>query len=422
MLPGAIAFCCSVRGSIYPVLMNTERNDLPYGPYQPVGRSAMVERVMLLPRPVRKVLGANDYIIAAVDSLVTFCAIVLEESDAPLPQRLIDGQSEFAALQEPPEWITAAVSEITDTELADWAKRLQHADRKKVLNRLLGTATFTQLRQDMTADARVVLTALRVGVSFIRPWALAMDDSLNVLTQAQKDEVGVPRALVASLFGIVLNFEELLGVALADEIGLKFPSESEKPFLTEIEIQTAMQQLRKLVRASADENLTDLSEVFSRKMRGARDALDFSVDGVSQAANSLVELIDRIAREAFTEDEVATWLQDNGLFDEHHTYEAEKKRRPTKRSQLMCLAWAGSQIVASEVDPINLQKIAALSLLNVRDSLQKLKHSDKDTADERALLTQYLGTIEGTIMLMVKVCWITAGRERVQVMRQQFSS
>ena len=45
-----------------------ERQSPPYGDYQPQGRSALVKQVVRLPVPVRRVLGANDYLIALVDS------------------------------------------------------------------------------------------------------------------------------------------------------------------------------------------------------------------------------------------------------------------------------------------------------------------------------------------------------------------
>jgi hypothetical protein len=42
----------------------------------------------------------------------------------------------------------------------------------------------------------------------------------------------------------------------------------------------------------------------SRKIQGARDALTYSADPVSQAASSLIEMIDRLLRTAFNEAEV----------------------------------------------------------------------------------------------------------------------
>lgn len=189
--------------------MTIERTGPPYGEYLPVGRSELVKHILILPISVRKLLGANDYLIAIVDSVVTLSAIVLEEGEVSLAKRLTDAGHEFAILQEPTDWITAAVHRISDSEITTWAKRLHRADRKKVLNRLLGTAKFNLVRQGLSTDTRTVLMAIRIGVSFIRPWALAMDDSLGMLTQAQKDEAGVPVSLAASLFGMALNFEEL---------------------------------------------------------------------------------------------------------------------------------------------------------------------------------------------------------------------
>lgn len=403
--------------------MTTSHTDPPCGEYEPVGRSVLAKRVVLLPPRMRKLLGVNDYIVATIDFIVTLCTIVLEEDEAPLLQRINAATEEFGVLREEPAWITRALQQISEPELAAWARRLQRADHKKTLNRLLGTAMFNQLRQDLNTDARTVLATIRIGVNLFRPWALAIDDSLGMLTQAQKDDAGVPGTLMASFFGMALNLEELLGVTLADQAALKFPQQTEQHALSEDEVQAAMNQLRLLVRASAEENLADLSEVFSRKMRGAREAMEFSVDGVSQAANSIVELIDRIAREAFTEDEVSRWLESNDLSDERHSYVTPKgDRRPTKRAQLMCLAWAGSQIEPAGPPSVSIHKIAAYTLLNVRDNLQKLKHSDANTDEERALLIQYLGTIEGTIMLMINACWITAGPQQVQAIRAQFSN
>lgn len=97
----------------------------PYGAYQPAGRSALVRRVVRVPVPIRRVLGVNDYVAAAVDSIVTMCAIVLEESEVPLLERLSQTGSEFAVLKEAPDWITDALQHVSDTALTDWLNRLK---------------------------------------------------------------------------------------------------------------------------------------------------------------------------------------------------------------------------------------------------------------------------------------------------------
>lgn len=402
-------------------LVQIERVRPPYGTYKPVGRSALVSRVVSVPVPIRRLLGVNDFLVASVDSIVTMCALVLEESDAPLLERLSQAGSEFAVLKETPEWIADALQHVSDTALSDWVHRLKRADHLKVLNRLLGTAAFDAIRGDFQEDARTVLMAVRVGVNFLRPWALAMDDALGILTEEQRKEVGMPVAFESSLFGMALNADEWIGTSLSSEIGFRFPKNPEHHVLEPAEVAAAMDQFRAVLRARADSDLAELSEVFSRKVRGARDALELSVDGVSQAANSLVELIDRIAREAFSEAKVLEWLAANGLRDSRHTYGAEGRCRPTKRGQLLCLAWAGAPMKEAEPGTLNVQKVAAYALLNIRESLQKLKHADEGTESERVLLRRLLDAIEATTVLMVKAAWAMCGREHVQALRAQFA-
>ena len=401
--------------------MEIERQSPPFGEYQPQGRSALVKQVVRLPVTVRRLLGVNDYVIALVDSMVTACVIVLEDSDIPLIERWSASNKEFAILKEAPAWVTDALRNVSESAMAEWVNRLQRADHKKVLNRLLGTAAFNRLQTGLHQDGRIIVMAIRVGTNYLRPWALALDDALNVLNDDQKGEVGLPYGLGSSCFGLILNAEQILGIALRDEMRLRFPEEADHVELTEGEVEAAMTQFRTIVRANADKNLSELSEVFSRKMQGARDALEHSADGVSQAANSLVELIDRIAREAFSEDEVMEWIALNGLSVPDHTYPAPGgKVRPTKRAQVQCLVWAGAQI-KDDPQTLNLPKIAAFALLNIRDNLQKLKHADQDTPDERALLMDFLNAIEGTTMLMIRACWALAGRDRLAALRQQFN-
>ncbi len=395
----------------------------PYGEYQPVGRSVLVKRVVALPATVRRVLGVNDYVVALVDSIVTMCAIVLEHSEVPLLQRLSDAQQEFTVLKEAPTWITEALQYVSDADLASWVKRLERADNRKVLNRLLGTATFNAMRQDAQDDARTVLLATRIGVNVMRPWALAMDDALAALTDMQRQEIGFPQAFDTSLFRLALNADEVLGTTLSSEVGLKIPEDIESLRLRPAEVEATMGQFRDLLRARADENLAELGDVFSRKIRGARDALDYSVDGVSQGANSLVELIDRIARDAFSEAEVLEWLRANGRGNGHHVYTtAEGKTRPTKQAQLLCLAWAGAPTKQEAPGAVSFQKMAAYALLNIREALQKLKHADENTEAERVLLRRSLDAIEAAIVLMVKMSWALVGREYVQALRMRLGS
>jgi hypothetical protein len=398
-----------------------EPRSLPFGTYQPKGRSALVKHVVRLPVTVRRALGVNDYVIALVDSMVTACAIVLEESDVPLIDRLSASDREFAIADAEPAWVVDALQNVSDSAMSEWVARLQRADHRKILNRLLGTARLNEIQAGIHEDGRIVLMAIRFGVNHLRPWALALDDTLRVLDDQQRGQVGLPQGLSSSFFGLILNAEQILGVTLRDELRIRFPDEAEAFELGEDEVAAAMRQFRTILRANADENLGALSEVFARKVRGARDALQFSEDGVSQAANSLVELIDRIAREAFSDEDIMAWITVNRLTPSDYTYKGPGGNlRPTKRAQLECLTWAGAEI---KKDPttLNVQKIAAFSLLNIRATLQRLKHADENTPEERVLLMDLLSAIDGTAILMIRACWALAGKERLENLRRRFT-
>lgn len=390
------------------------------GEYAPQGRSALVNQLTNLPVGLRGHLGVNDYVITALDNLVTLCAIVVEEDEKPLLERLAEAQHEFGGWGDDLHWISETLEAVSEEQVARWAERVKHADYQKFLNRLLGTSTYTALVESLKSDARVVLAALHVGVRAIQPWSVALDDAVNVLNKSQIQESGLQGALATATFGLVANIEAALGVVLKDPDRLTFLDDFQETSLSENEIEGALVQFRELVSARANDNLSALSNVLARKVQGARDALEYSVDGVSQAANSLVELIDRIAREAFSEAEVLNWLEANQLAQQH-TYERDGNIRPTKQGQILCLVWAGMPHQL-EHDGVDFRSVVAHVLLNVRSQLQKLKHADEATDEERQELGRFLNAVDGAVLLLVRMCWGGLENERISKLRSQLSS
>lgn len=401
------------------MIVKSTRASAPIGDYEPSGRSALASRLATLPLRVRRALGLNDYLLAAVDGLVTLCAIVIEEAEGPLLDRLSAAKSEFALLKETPEWLARTLTTMSEEEVLRKAKRLFASDSKKVINRMVGSAVYSALAKALDQDLRTVLRAVQVGATYFRPWAVAMDDALAELSPAQRADAGLVGDVGASMFVVVLNVQELIGAALVDEAQLRCPVGVEPLELTEEQLLDAASEFRSLIQARADENLAELGTALARKLQGARDALQYSADGVSQAASSLVELLDRMAREAFSEEVVMEWLADNSLLDTKHVYVApDGRHRPTKRAQFLCLAWAGGP-VNEQPSVLNFQKLVALALLSVREKLQKLKHSDTGTEQERELLLRLLNTVEGATMILARACWGTAGRQRISELHER---
>lgn len=394
----------------------------PYGSFVPRGRSRLAADAARLPIRVRLALGIDDYVIALLDSLVTLCAIVEEDTGTPLLERLEAAEAEFPAVEGPVEWITDGLNHLSGPTLADWVDKLSKPDRRKVLNRALGAATYNTLREGLREDARIVLTAIQRGTEFLQPWAVVIDDAISTLTADQRRELAAERLAGMPLIEVVISIDALVGTTLQEDLRLSRSGANRARPMVASEVEVVRDQVRAVVRTRSDENMTRLSRVLLRKIRGARDALQYSEDGVSQAANSLVELIDRLAREAFSEEEVLRWIDENGLDPRDHIYlDLSGHQHPTKRAQLLCLAWAGGP-VRDDPEAFNIQKLAAFALLNVRNQLQKLKHADEAIEEEMAMLYSLLCVIEGTTTLIVRGCWALAEPGRLGELRSRLSA
>lgn len=388
-----------------------------FGEYKPKGRSVVAVELSRVPVGIRRATGIDDFVVAGVDILVTACSIVMEEVDEPVLDRLTAAADEFPDWDI--EWILQGLERFSKDGITTLVTRLTNPVNRKALQRQIGASRFHQLARAFDEDARVFLTAARVGVEYIRPWTIAMDDALAVLSPSQIQAAHIPA--VSSFFGAVMQLLAGLDYTLAQESGIRRIPQEQALLVSEQELVDATEQLREIIRGQANDDLSELSKVLERKLNGARDALEHSADGVSQAANSLVELIDRFARQAFSEAEVMAWLKANEIADDVHTYAQAGTARPTKRAHLLCLVWAGTPIVDSP-EQMSFQTVAAQALVNVRDKLQKLKHAEQETDEERRHLGDLLRTIEGAVLLMVRTCWFTAGRGPVAELRRKFVS
>lgn len=135
----------------------------PFGVYRPAGRSKLAARMAQLPLRLRRSVGMNDYFVAAIDGLVTLCAIVIEEANDPLLDRLNAAKDEFAILDVSPAWVAKTLTTVSEEELTRWVKHLFASDGKKVLNRMLGTATYSAMAKSLDQDVRTILGAVQVG-------------------------------------------------------------------------------------------------------------------------------------------------------------------------------------------------------------------------------------------------------------------
>lgn len=223
----------------------------------------------------------------------------------------------------------------------------------------------------------------------------------------------------------LLRMVLLLDQAMDKVFDLDLPVESVTERIEELEplvedtaadITRVADQLHGVITGQSNEVLLDLSGRLSRKVRGARDALDHSADGVSQAANSLVEFIHRLLREAYDDRTVINWVNSTHPEEGDLLY-ADKdsgRVRPTKRAQTLCFVYGGR---APGDDLFVFNEMAAAGLVATRGRLQKLKHSDDGSQKETQDVRRGIAAVEGFIVYAVRVGWMAMPDEELTAMR-----
>lgn len=388
---------------------------LSYGRYVPRGRSSVAERISRLDPKLREALYVNDYLLAFMDSLVTLAAVFLEDDGQPFLDKL--DATEFAISEESQEWISTALEHLDKDTLESWTKKLRPGNYSTYANRLLGGREYDALVSALQKDVIVLVSALKKLLGLLMPFAVALDDLANTLTADQLKELNYfGRPSGPPLLGLVVELDRSLGRVLEKGLPIAIPATSRPDSATaesSFELENVAAELRSLVSAQSDEVLLELSTFLARKLQGARDALQYSSDGVSQAAGSLVELIDRLSREAFDEQSVLRWVAENFTDVSHLRYTdvGSGVAKPTKKAQLLCLAYLGGEVGAP--GELSFQRIVAVSLVAARSRLQRLKHADTGSEAERAGLLELVASVEGAFVFLVRVCWAVVDAERL---------
>lgn len=186
-----------------------------------------------------------------------------------------------------------------------WTKHLKQTTAQDFLQRLFGAAVYLRLRRALQSDLQVLALAMRRLNHALLPYAVAIEDAANVLSPDQLSALSVENFGPGRALNMLVSLDDWLQQAfqfdLPEEL-LTVP-EDEGPRTLKV-IEESIDNLRQVVAGKSRAVLAELSDVCVRKMSGARTVLEVSEDGASQAANSLIELIDRLMRMAFTKAEV----------------------------------------------------------------------------------------------------------------------
>lgn len=371
------------------------------GRYTPAGRSKLAAELVRVKPSIRSRLRLHDYALVLIEGAVSLAEILASDDDRSISERL--ELIEFEIPDEFGAWLIRELEGLDPDGVEPWFRRFTSPAFSRFLRRLLGASKYESLRRALHADVLVVTAAVKRGTELIQPFIVALEDCMAGLSEQRRRDARLPgRQAERALITTVVQIDKLLASILASPEPFRWPRPGEVVSDPE-SVQELVSELRAEISVRSSDALRGQSVFLARKLQGARDALEYSADGVSQAANSLIELIDRFTRERFDDTKVLNWVDSQFEDSSDLTYIRDGVRKPTKKAQLLCLAYAGAD-VGDPSEPA-LHGIIALGLLAAREVLQRLKHADGGTDEDRLLLLRQLTAVEGALLFLVKVCW-----------------
>ncbi|WP_079408599.1 hypothetical protein [Streptomyces sp. 3211] len=385
-------------------------------------RSRIAEFLRQLDPDVRTALHFDDAAVISADLLISMCRALMDTGSGQPWQDRMESTFEEFDLSDLETGLDHILEQMQDTDTAiSWLNSFKGVNYRTFALRLLGAADFRRLADAVKEDGAIVALAVRRGLRGLMPFAVAWSDAVGNMTENQRKAVSKTDIIGLEVVKMVIMADEAFGkkfvatlpmqltAAIADDLVGWRPDD-----MTEI-----VSTIRHKVADSSAKRLERENSQLVRKIRGAKDALTHSEDGISQAANSLIELIDRIMREAFSNEEVMAWAEEN-LPDEPLLTHKDKdgKIKPTKRAEALCFVYRGGPTAreANEHDngqgPTLIHDVLARVIVATRTSLQKFKHDDAGTQEEKDQLLSLLAGLEGALLLGLSISQIGIKRDQ----------
>ena len=392
-----------------------------------VRQSAVADVVNRIRPSLRTRLGLSAGVIATWTAFVRAARVMTDDVD---PRHVGDRFNELvAALPEPADgdWTHDLVHVESQVRryTASWERYLRRHDAQYFLLRVLGESTYRDLMSAVHADLGAMTVAGRRALRFILPYAVAVDDAATLVKLDQRSRLTSPAPMERKFLQVLTEVDDLLEKILGLETlrgVLQVRPEEEVP-LSATDFISMTATLRVTVANRARDAVVNLDQALTRKIDGARAVLESSPDGVSQASNSLIELIDRLLRGAFSEEQVLLWCQENYSDWTNMSFlDKAEKVRPTKLGQALCLAYAGEFVQNRNL----FAELTALGLRQSRTSLQGLKHAERDDPDGRAedirAVTAAMAAIEGYLYITFNLTWRHLADEQIDYLRERLTA
>jgi hypothetical protein len=389
-------------------------------------RSSIAGFVRRLDPDIRAALHFDDAAVIGADLLVSLCRALMDTDNTQPWQERLEATFDKFDLTEVETGVDYVVSQVRNGEQAvSWLNSFKGRNYQLFALRLLGAADFKRLVDAVKADSAVVALAVRRGLRAMLPFAVAWSDAISNMTENQRKAVSKSDIFSLELTRVIVMMDEAFGEKFISTLPMQLTAATVDDLadwrpddLTEI-----VTNIRHRVVESSAKRLQRENSQLVRKIRGAKDALTHSEDGISQAANSLIELIDRIMREAFSKEQVLAWVEANLPDEPLLTHEKDGNILPTKRAEVLCFVYRGGPTAreANEYDdgqgPSLIHDVLARVIVATRTSLQNFKHNDDGTQEEKEQLFSLLTGLEGALLLGLSISQIgtTPDRPRAEV-------
>ncbi|MEJ5869345.1 hypothetical protein WDV85_16565 [Pseudokineococcus sp. 5B2Z-1] len=372
----------------------------------------------------RRRLGVGDEALVIWDVIVSGIATLVDDDDGRTPtqkiEELVDRQFPEGLPEREMELYLARFTSMANDGLPSWIRKMQHAGGKRFLRRVLGSAQYDELDAALKKDLAIIGLGLRRGLRAAMPYISALDSAWSFLPEAQRKEFSnlgkVETVFLEMLLDVDAALERIVDASLLEGLLEARPDEVEA--LRKDDFASLARTMREIVAGRAHVTASGLGNVVTRKIDGAKAALEYSPDAVSQAANSLIELLDRLLRAAFTDDEVLAWTKTNyGDWKEMTYVTPDGRERPTKKAQALCFSYAGAVVQQRQV----LNELAAVSLREARSQLQRYKHADSATPAEKLAILSVMDVINSFIHYVIGFVWAQSAADGIERLRRSLA-
>lgn len=366
-----------------------------------------------------ELLRVDPHVLALCDAVVSTCRMLTDDQDdRPWAERF-DELTKHRTDKDLQAWADGvqvlAINNAPD--LRDLIGRTSDTNYLNFARRLLGAAEYDRLAAGLHHDAAVVILAIRRGVRALMPLGVAWEDALGILTPKQLDAASIDDVLVVGVLRMLVELDHHLGDRALPKLPMDLvgATDADLQVVDGADLVRLAGQFRSVVTEASQTHVDDVNSYLTRKLQGAHDALQHSADGVSQAANSLIELVDRLFRETFPKNIVLEWL-DAELPNEPTTVYVDDDsgvRKPTKYGEALCFVHMAGTVRRAPTNtddglsPTVFHRLTAKAIVQARNELQTLKHADGGP-DDRVAMERALAAIEGAVVIAMRVGWKTA--------------